>query len=63
MDFLFSFPFPLLQKLCLQCQAALALVECLGVKVLNEYLDGRCGGGGREVVNHVFGLIDVKNSG
>ena len=31
-----------------------ALAECLGVKVLIEYMDGRLSNG-REVVNHVFG--------
>ena len=38
-----------------------ALAECLGVKVVIEYVDGRLsngGGSGEEVVNHVFGEVE-----
>ena len=34
----------------------------LGAKVVNEYMDGRCGSGST-IVNNVFGQIDVENSG
>jgi len=39
-----------------------ALAECLGVEVVIEYVDGRCGSGG-EVVHHVFGQIGGENGG
>ena len=43
-----------------------ALAECMGIRVVIEYMDGRTtpgDGGARKFVNHVFGEGDVGNDG